>query len=298
VTNAATSGAARRRLPTFLLIGAMKAGTTSLFHYLGAHPQVATPQYKAPEFFIEESNWHRGIDWYRRQFPPVGDDVLAIGEASNSYTKFPRYRGVPGRIAEHLPDVRLVYVVRDPIARIRSHYETRAAEGSERAPFSEAVFSNPVYLDYSRYAMQIEQYLEHFPREQLLVVASEDLRASRQATVRSVYEFIGVDPDFVPDELERDFYRTSDRAARSPIPLGVRKFLKRRFPSTRRFKELENDTLSRIRRLTGRSGERQAPAARLEIPAEVRARLEAALEDDVHRLRRYLDEDFTGWGIA
>jgi hypothetical protein len=276
----------------------MKAGTTSLFHYLGAHPQVATPQYKAPEFFIEESNWHRGIDWYRRQFPPVGDDVLAIGEASNSYTKFPRYRGVPGRIAEHLPDVRLVYVVRDPIARIRSHYETRAAEGSEKAPFPEAVFSNPVYLDYSRYAMQIEQYLEHFPREQLLVVASEDLRSSRQATVRRVYDFIGVDPDFVPDELERDFYRTRDRAARSPIPLGIRKFLKRRFPSTRRFKELENNTLSRLRLLTGRNREQHPAAARLEIPEDVRARLVAALEDDVKRLRRHLDEEFGGWGIA
>ena len=133
-------------------------------------------QYKAPEFFVEESNWHRGIDWYRQQFPVTGAHILAVGEASNAYAKYPRHRGVPERIAAHLPDVRLVYVVRDPIARIRSHYQTKVAEGSEKAPFSDAVFGNPIYLDYSRYAMQIEQYLEHFPREQLLVITSEDLR--------------------------------------------------------------------------------------------------------------------------
>ena len=291
-------GAIARRLPTFLLIGAMKAGTTSLFHYLNAHPQIATPEYKAPEFFVAESNWHRGIDWYRRQFPPTGPDVLAIGEASNAYAKYPRHQGVPARIAAHLPDVRLVYVVRDPVARIRSHYQTRAAEGSEKEPFAAAVFSNSIYLDYSRYALQIEQYLEHFPREQLLVITSEDLRAAREPTMRRVYEFVGVDPLRAPAELDRDFYRTQDRAARSPIPLGLRKFLKRRFPWTRRFKELENNTVGALRRITRQEGEQSAPPAAFHIPDDVRTRIGTELADDVHRLRAYMDADFSGWGIA
>ena len=290
--------ATARRLPTFLLIGAMKAGTTSLFHYLNAHPQIATPEYKAPEFFVEESNWGRGIDWYRKQFPPTGPDVLAIGEASNAYAKYPRHQGVPARIAAHLPDVRLVYVVRDPVARIRSHFQTRAAEGSEKTPFADAVFSNPIYLDYSRYALQIEQYLEHFPREQLLVITSEDLRASRESTMRRVYEFVGVDPLHAPAELDRDFYLTKDRAGHSPIPLGLRKFLKRRFPATRRFKELENNTVSAVRRITRRDGERTGPTAPFEIPDDVRTRIAAELADDVRRLRAYMDEEFGGWGIA
>lgn len=287
-----------QRLPTFLLIGAMKAGTTSLFHYLGAHPQVATPQYKAPEFFAEEGNWHRGIDWYRRQFPATGPDVLAIGEASNVYTKYPRYRGVPERIAAHIPGVRLVYVVRDPIARIRSHYQTRVTEGSERAPFSEAVFADPIYLDYSRYALQIEQYLEHFPREQLLVITAEDLRTSRDATVARVYEFIGVDPGFAPADLDRDFYQTKDRAVRSPVPLWVRKGLKHHFPATRRFKELENNTLGALRRITGRDVARTTSPVPVDISDAVRERIVAELADDVRRLRAHLDADFAGWGIA
>ncbi|MGY1683069.1 sulfotransferase [Geodermatophilus sp. SYSU D01176] len=287
-----------RPLPTFLLIGAMKAGTTSLFHYLGAHPQVATPRYKAPEFFIEEANWHRGIDWYRRQFPRISPEILAVGEASNSYTKYPRYQGVPARIAAHLPDVRLVYAVRDPIARIRSHYETKVAEGSEKAPLAEAVFSYPGYLDNSRYAMQIEQYLEHFSRDQLLVITAEDLRGSREVTLRRVYEFIGVDPDFVPAELDRDFYRTQDRAARSPIPLWLRKELKHRFPGTRRFKEVENNVLATVRQATRPNGARSRSTTRFEVPDDVRSKIMATLEDDVRRLRAYLDPEFDGWGIA
>lgn len=287
-----------QRLPTFLLIGAMKAGTTSLYHYLNAHPQVATPQYKAPEFFVAETNWHRGIDWYRRQFAPAGPEVLAVGEASNAYSKYPRFRGVPKRITSLLPDVRLLYTVRDPIARTRSHYQTRVAEGSEKAPFVEAVFTNHIYLDYSRYAMQIEQYLEHFPREQLLVITSEDLRESRDATMRRVYEFIGVDPSQAPANLDREFYQTKDRAIRSPIPLWVRKGLKRKCPSTRRFKELEPNVIGAVRRLTRRGEQRPAPATQFVIPDDVRARLMSELEDDVRRLRRYMDPDFNGWGIA
>jgi Sulfotransferase domain len=286
-----------QRLPTFLLIGAMKAGTTSLYHYLNAHPQVATPRYKAPEFFVAEANWHRGIDWYRRQFPPVGPEVLAVGEASNAYTKYPRFQGVPKRIASVLPEVRLLYAVRDPLARMRSHYQTRVAEGSEKAAFAEAVFADHIYLDYSRYALQIEQYLEHLPREQLLVITAEDLRESRDATMQGVYEFIGVDPALAPANLDREFYQTKDRS-HSLIPLRVRKGLKRRFPATRRFKELESDVNRAVRRLTRRGEQRPAAAMPFVIPDDVRARLVAELEDDVSRLRKYMGPDFDGWGIA
>lgn len=287
-----------QRLPTFLLVGAMKAGTTSLYHYLAAHPQVATPRYKAPEFFVAEANWHRGVDWYRKQFPPTGPEILAVGEASNAYTKHPRYRGVPKRVASVLPDVRLIYVVRDPVARMRSHYQTKVAEGSEVAPFAEAVFADHIYLDYSRYALQIEQYLDHFPQEQLLVITAEDLRGRREATMQTVYEFVGVDPAAAPDNLDREFYKTKDRAARSPLPLWLRKGLKRRFPATRRFKELESDLIGAFRRHTQRGDRGPLPAERFVIPDDVRRRLTAELEDDVRRLRRYVGPDFDGWGIA
>ena len=96
------------------------------------------------------------------------------------------YQGVPARIADHIPRARLVYVVRDPIDRIRSHYQTRLTEGTERSPIDRAVRENPIYLDYSRYAMQLDRYLDHFPREQLLVITAEDLRGDRRATIQKV----------------------------------------------------------------------------------------------------------------
>ena len=286
------------RLPNFLLIGAMKAGTTSLFHYLKGHPQIFVPAYKAPEFFVAESNLHRGVNWYRKQFAGAGPDKIAVGEASNSYAKYPRFDGVPQRIAEHIPDVRLIYIVRDPIDRILSHYRTRFAEGIEKLPLEEAVFSNPIYLNYSKYALQIEQYLKHVAREQLLVITADALRNDRQRTVQSVYKFLGVDSTLVPDELDREFYQTNDRAVRSPIPLWLRKSLKKHLPISKRFKEVENNTLRALKRLRRRSNQEPKPAKAITVPLEVREKLVCQLKDDVQRLRSYLGPDFDGWGIG
>lgn len=287
-----------RTLPDFLLIGAMKCGTTSLYHYLRDHPQIFMPAIKAPEFFAEEGNWGRGIAWYRRQFEGAGDDVVAIGEASNVYTKFPRYRGVPARIAQHIPRARLVYVVRDPIDRIRSHYQTRLTEGTERAPIGRAVRENPIYVDYSRYAMQLDRYLDHFPREQLLVITAEGLRGDRLSTIRAVYEFLGARPAHVPSDVDRVFYETRHRAPRSPVPVWLRKGLKRHLPAAKRAKELENNLIRAIRGLR-RSSEAPPPLPeRLVIPDDVRAELADTLREDVGRLRSFLGPGFDGWGIA
>ena len=283
-------------LPTFFIIGAMKAGTTSLYHYLREHPQVFMPPFKALEFFAGGPQWERGIDWYRHWFAAAPPEAVAIGEASNVYTKYPRYRDVPARIAEHIPDARLIYVIRDPIDRIRSHYQTRVAEGTEKAPLSEAVFSNDIYVAYSRYAMQLEQYLAHFPREQLLVLLAEDLRAERASTLRRVYGFLGIDADFTPPNLDREYYKTRDRAARSPIPVWLRKGLKKYVPATRRAKELENNMLAAFRRLGGRAP--APPAPPLILSPATRERLVEVLADDVRSMRDILGQDFHGWGIA
>ena len=105
-------------------------------------------------------------------------------------------------------------------------------------------------------------------------------------------------PALVPANLDREFYQTKDRAIRSPIPHRLRKGLKRRFPSTRRFKELEPNVLGAFRRLVGRGEHRPAAAMPFTITEDVRARSMAELEDDVRRLRGYMGLDFDGWGIA
>lgn len=112
------------RLPNFLIIGAMKAGT-SLYHYVRAHPQVFVPAIKEIDFFVAAANRARGIDGYGRQCTGAGPDVVAVGEVPTNYTKYPSVGGVPERLVDHLPGVRLLHVVCDPIERIRSHYRLR-----------------------------------------------------------------------------------------------------------------------------------------------------------------------------
>ncbi len=286
------------QLPNFLIIGAMKAGTTSLYHYLRAHPQVFMSSVKELDFFAHDPNGSRGLDWYRRQFAAAEAGSVAIGEASTIYTKFPRFPGVPERIAAQVPNVRLIYVIRHPIERIRSHYQHQVAVGAERAPFERAVFDDPIYLDYSRYAMQIDQYLPYFPQDRLLVITSEDLRHERLGTVRRVYEFLGVEPDYTPPNLDREFYRSGERVTYPPLAWRIRRTLKRHLPASKRAKELVDAPFARwLRRpLPGKEG--ASPSRAQSIPEEVREPLVRLLEEDVRRLRGYVGPGFDGWGIA
>lgn len=285
-------------LPNFLIIGAMKAGTTSLYHYLRPHPQVFMPTVKELDFFAHDPTGNRSLDWYRRQFATAGPDTSAVGEASTIYSRHPRFPGVPQRIAAVVPEAKLIYVVRDPIDRIRSHYQHQVAVGAEQAPLERAIVENPIYVDCSRYAMQIEQYLPCFPREQLLVITAENLRSDRSATVRNVYGFLGVDPSYVPPNLNREFYRTEERVTYPHLAWRIRRSLKRRFPISKRAKELVDAPFAHLlgRRHLGRQGN-HLPAAPL-LSDEIRAQLGRLLEEDVRQLRTYLGPEFEGWGIA
>jgi Sulfotransferase domain len=292
------AGRRASRLPTFIVIGAMKTGTTSLFHYLRAHPQVFMSPLKEVDFFIEEGNWFRGLDWYRKQFAGAGDDAIAVGEASTAYTKVPEFMGVPDRIADCIPDTRLIYLIRDPIDRIRSHYQHRALIGAERSPFDDAVINDPRYVDCSRYALQIDQYLDRFPRERILIVTSEALRSDRAPTMRQVYRFLGVDEAFVSESFDREFYRTEERASYPPFVWWIRRTVKRYVPAGKRAKELIDRlapaSLQRVRA----SQPVVPPAAACTVSESIRARLEDLLRDDVGKLRSYLPEGFDGWGIG
>lgn len=283
-------------LPNFLVIGAMKAGTTSLYHYLRGHPDVFMASIKELDFFAPGGNWGRGLRWYGRHFDGAGS-AIAVGEASTAYTKYPVVPQVPERIAEHLPSCRFIYVLRDPIDRIRSHYQHRVAVGTERAPLTEAVFDDPIYLSCSRYAAQVDRYLRCFPRERLLLITSEDLRASRKVTMRKVYSFLGVDPDVVPPSIDREYLRTESRARYSPLVWRLRHALKERVPAAKRAKEFVDSTLPRLMPASLRTG--QASVVGLtDLDADDRARLAELLADDVRKLRPLMPPGFDGWGIA
>ena len=106
-------------LPNLIIIGAQKCGTTSLHYYLNLHPQILMSREKELNFFITERNWSKGVDWYRSQFVEKAE---IYGESSPNYTDYIRFGGVPERMYSVVPDARLIYILRDPIERIVSHY--------------------------------------------------------------------------------------------------------------------------------------------------------------------------------
>ena len=270
-------------LPTFLVIGAMKSGTSSLHAYLSAQTDVYMPATKEIEFFSEPQVWSRGIDWYSSLFA-AGADVPARGEASTGYTRYPRYPEAAGRIGEMLPGARLVYLVREPIDRMMSHYRHSVLTGREKRGVDEALLADEGLLETSRYAAQLRRHLDHHEREQVLVLFSEDLEGDRRSTVNEVLRFIGAGP--VEDDAtlsERTHVSSSRVAAPSSVRRLAASSLGRRVAR-----------LGVARDIKGRLGRR--PDAVDDEPSDVtRARLSELLADDVAELRRIVGRVPDSW---
>jgi Sulfotransferase domain len=230
-------GTARwRPLPEFLVIGAQKAGTTALYAYLRWHPAITGPSWKEVSFF--DRHWWRGERWYRGQFPLRSAGRL-VGEASPSYLFHPL---APERVRSLLPDVRLIALLRDPVERAYSQYQHEVALGREPLSFEDALeaeeertrgeverlvadpraFSRDwwdhTYAARGLYAEQLERWLAVFPRNQLLVVATDELGEKPAETYAAVLSFLGVEPhalDDYPRVFDRDYapMRRETRAA-------------------------------------------------------------------------------------
>lgn len=274
-------------LPNFLLIGAMKAGTTALYKYLQSHPDIFMSPEKEPHFFSLQ--WEDGIHSYERLFEGV-DGEKAVGEGSTSYTGWPTFDHVPERIASVIPSVKLVYVVRNPIERMRSHWLHRASTG-RILPIDRELFENPIYLERSSYSTQIERYLEHFQRDQLKVIISERLRQSRHDTIKEVYRFLGVDEGWVSASFAELHHETAQKRVRYKLVDRLR--------GTPLHRRLGSLAPYRFKLLHYRMTTRGINPARSKLSAETRKRLEDVLAPEIRRLRRYLDDPtFDGWGIA
>jgi hypothetical protein len=272
-------------LPTFVVIGAMKTGTSSLASYLREHPQVFMTTPKEPGFF--SMRWDHGLVWYENLFAEAGD-AIARGEASTNYTKAPSLPHVPERMAGVLPDVRLIYVVRNPVNRIRSQYVHNVANKGERRRIGVAVRDNPDYIDFSRHAHQLELFLEHYPRSALLVLSSERLHTEREATLKDVFQFIGVDPDVAIPNLHKEFNRGADKR-RIPAVIEYPRLWLNRIGVAQLFPESWRDWSWRASKL-GR--------IRAAVDDELAAWIWDQLADDLARLRGIVGPDFPLWGRA
>jgi hypothetical protein len=279
-----TSGA----LPNLIVIGSMKCATTSLHHYLDLHPEIQMSRPKELKFFVEELNWERGVEWYARHFAPA---TPVRGESSPQYTTYPRWKGVPARMRSHVPDAKLIFTVRDPIERMVSHYMHMRAAGEERREFPAALLKNPAYLYRSQYWFQLERFLEHYPRDSVLVVSTEDLVGRRRETLRRVFGFLGVDTEFTSPEFERLWETTHGKNRKFRLLLRTRKW-----PVVRNSHRLPQNArwlLERVKYSTVGGGRVERP----ELDGSLRLELEDRLREDTARLREFTGQDFESWSI-
>jgi hypothetical protein len=283
-------------MPTFVVIGAMKTGTVSLRHYLDEHPEVflgrgGDGRFGEPDFFIAEHNWPRGRGWYESLFAGAGR-AAAVGECSVCYSMAHVYRGVPERMAQVVPEARLVYVVRDPIARMQSMYMHQVSAGRERRR-AEVALLDDHYLGPSLYGCQLAAFVEHYDRSQILVIASEVLRDRPREALTAVFGHLAVDPAAI-DLDER--YR-GNRAIDRPVPRlhGVQWLPRRPFTIQPRWRPDQRAGLARL--LTTRPAR---PGDRA-IPPELRDRLAERLAADLRRFEHLLGHqvpDHWGWSTA
>jgi hypothetical protein len=273
--------------PNFLIIGAQKCATSSLCDLVGEHPDVFMTQPKEPYFFSHGEVWARGWSWYESLFEG-GRGASAAGEGSTTYTQCGLYPNAAPRIAEHLPQARLIYIVRDPLERIRSHWMHLRARGNrEPDPLAVAVFKRPEYVDNSMYKRQIDQYRASFADDRILVLFFEDFEKAPRETCRHVFEFLGVDPSFEPADPERPRHVSAERREDRPGAGIVR-----RLPF---FTELRDAAPKSLREPLRRVLKRRL-AERPQWTKESQAWVVAQVRDDARTfLKRYGREGLWPW---
>jgi hypothetical protein len=231
---------------------------------------------KEPNFFVEDRTPEEVNAFIAEVFPGAADDVL-IGEGSTSYSMFPIWRGVPERLAEHNPDLRIIYSVRDPVARIESNLAHSWLAWIIDEIDLRTALANPSYVNRTRYWLQLSRYLDCFPREQVHVVVFEDYLRAPADEMRAICEFLG--PSATLDDSAAVPWRnpTIDRPGASRLEHRLPKWAARRMPPGVR------QTLRR------RSGRRLAGSPRLSAAdAQV---LRDLLRSDVEALGEFLERD-------
>jgi hypothetical protein len=277
------------RLPTFYVIGAMKSGTTSLYRAIAEHPSVFMSTPKELHYFVEDRNWSRGVEWYAEQFAGA-NGATAVGEASVTYTQMPFRAGVPERMAALIPDARIIYLVRHPVERMLSHYRFNLGVGRETRPLLAAFDRRSNYRAFSQYATQLRYYLDHFPREQLLVLPAERFFADPDDAVRRVWTHLGIDSGGIEVTPVR-----INATATMTAPVGAVRTLRNVKAADAALKLLPKSARKRIKRAVPRKslGEQH-----VELSAADRARLEDEFRSEVAAIAPYVDGPFDSWGLV
>jgi len=261
----------------------MKCGTSTLHEQLARRSGFHMSRPKEPNYFSDEAEFARGVDWYASLFAGAADGQLC-GESSTHYTKLPTYPRAAERMHALLPKAKLVYVMRDPVERVVSQYlhewSTRETEGS----LEESLAKHERFVAYSCYARQLAPYLERFGAANVLPVFFERMVAYPNDELARVCRFLG-DPSPEPVSWVEEVAQqnvSSERMRASPLRealLGV--------PAVRWMKDLLPASVrERVKSLWRYEG-------RPELSDATRRAVEAEIDADLARLSQWLGARLT-----
>ena len=228
------------RLPNFIIGGAPRSGTTWLYRVLEKHPSIylARPLRPEPKFFLVDEEYAQGLDYYKRTWFGSVPDHFCAGEKSTNYLESP---SAAGRVGRDIPDIRLIFLLREPASRAVSHYHFSRLNGLEHLPIADALaaedarsltyegtyrYSRPFsYFARGLYADHLENWLRVFARHQILILRYEDVFADPTRLVSTVHRFLDVEPR--PSDA-RDV-GVVNSAGSDPVSVSVIDSLKERY---------------------------------------------------------------------
>jgi hypothetical protein len=296
-------------MPNFLVIGAAKSGTSALYYALKQHPQIYMSPSKEPAFFAYEGARPRfigpgdqkafaaavtNIEDYLLLFEPATDQI-AIGEASTIYLSLSSISAA--RIQHHVPNAKLIAVLRQPADRAYSNYQMMVQQGRERESFLQALAleeerslnnwgSGWRYRKWGFYHALLRPYFERFPREQIRIYLYEDWNSRPQDVLQDIFRFLQVDDLFAPDATRR---RNVTHRFRSP---ALATFMTNPNLLKRVFKSILPVTFNRTIAATVRSMNTASPQP---IDPEIRRRLTSDYREDILKLQNVLGRDLAHW---
>lgn len=173
----------------FMIIGVQKCGTTSLSYQLDQHPEIEICEDKEPDFFSRNPDWKSKINEYQRLFK---NNKRIKGEASTTYSWYLEFPETAQRLFDYNPNLKLIFIVRDPVERMRSHYMHELSKARTKMPIEKEVLLNPTYLHHSLYSIQIRPFLKLFSKENFHFICFEEYVKNPVQTLESVAEFLNV----------------------------------------------------------------------------------------------------------
>ena len=270
------------RKPDFIIIGAMKSATSTLHEQLALQPDFYMSIPKEPNYFSDDEFFSKGRDWYLSLFNKATPEQKC-GESSTHYTKLPDYSETISRMKTELPSVKLIYVLRHPVERLISHYIHQWSQNVISCDINTAITRYDELINYSRYAYQIQPYIEAYGRDNILFVFNEALRVRPQAELERLAAFLGVDASKVKWQTISEQNVSSER---------VRKFKGYHFL-------IESAPMTWLRRVLISKDFREWVRKNLtmkkkpELSDKNRLELERIFDADLRVLSQILGQDFT-----